>query len=137
MGILGRGKRRRAFRAARFISADASLKLSCSRIPNRMTRLILGPFFAHGDAPLSAPAVALAIFSGEMAIPASERFVERFLTASMKRAMFCGLGEPLSIAADLPNCRAMTVPAPRGESAPARPLEAFAHRPAIAPDSIA
>src|ERR1700733_11714296 len=120
MGVLGRRKRRRAFRAARFISADASLKLACSRIPNRMAHLILRPFFvfAHGDAPLSGPAVALAIFSGETSIPASERFVERFLAASMKRAMFCGLGEPLSIAADLPNLSSDDrTCSPRGERA--------------------
>jgi hypothetical protein len=53
MDVLGRRKRRRAFRAARFISADASLKLACSGIPNRMARLILALFFAHGDVRLS------------------------------------------------------------------------------------
>src|ERR1700691_513620 len=58
--------------------------------------------FAHGDAPLSVT-VALAIFSGETSIPASEKFVERFLAASMKRTLFCGLGEPFMTAAALPN----------------------------------
>ena len=91
MGVLGRRKRRRAFRAARLISADARLKPTCSGVANRMARLIFVPFFAfaHGDAPLSVapgaaprvpitpdPTVAPAIFSGETSIPASERFVE-------------------------------------------------------------
>jgi hypothetical protein len=88
--FLGRRKRQRAFRAARFISADASLKLACSDVPNRMARLIfvLVFAFAHGDAPLwVAPSAALAIFSGETSIPASERFVERFLAASTTRTV--------------------------------------------------
>jgi hypothetical protein len=40
MGVLGRRKGRRAFWAAPFISADASLKFACSGVPNRMACLI-------------------------------------------------------------------------------------------------
>jgi hypothetical protein len=42
--------------------------------------------------------LALAVFSGETSIPAPDRFVEKFLAASTKRALFCGLGEPFRTA---------------------------------------